>query len=91
MREMIHGHVLASVFDRCSYGWQGQFCDECVLYPGCVHGTCGNPWQCICERNWGGLLCDKGMEKFDFITSHSETLALILHVPSSYRCLSFDE
>lgn len=47
--------------DRCSYGWQGQFCDECVVYPGCVHGTCNSPWQCNCERNWGGLLCDKGM------------------------------
>lgn len=47
--------------DRCSYGWQGQFCDECVVYPGCVHGTCNSPWQCSCERNWGGLLCDKGM------------------------------
>lgn len=46
--------------DRCSYGWQGQFCDECVVYPGCVHGTCNSPWQCNCERNWGGLLCDKG-------------------------------
>lgn len=51
---------LASVFRRCSYGWQGQFCDECVVYPGCVHGTCNAPWQCNCERNWGGLLCDKG-------------------------------
>lgn len=76
---MIYDHVLASVFDRCSYGWQGQFCDECVLYPGCVHGTCNVPWQCNCERNWGGLLCDKGMEKFvvffvfflNSITSHS--------------------
>lgn len=25
------------------------------------------PWQCSCERNWGGLLCDKGMEKFGLI------------------------
>ncbi|KAF3850134.1 hypothetical protein F7725_019853 [Dissostichus mawsoni] len=42
-------------------GMQGQFCDECVLYPGCVHGTCNIPWQCSCERNWGGLLCDKDL------------------------------
>uniref|UniRef100_A0A673CSW2 Delta-like protein n=1 Tax=Sphaeramia orbicularis TaxID=375764 RepID=A0A673CSW2_9TELE len=46
---------------ECNYGWQGQFCDECVLYPGCVHGTCNLPWQCNCERNWGGLLCDKDL------------------------------
>lgn len=67
---------LASVFRRCSYGWQGQFCDECMLFPGCVHGTCNNPWQCNCERNWGGLLCDKGKGKSFIccvcsITSHS--------------------
>ncbi|XP_034384273.1 protein jagged-2b [Cyclopterus lumpus] len=46
---------------KCNYGWQGQFCDECVLYPGCVHGTCKIQWQCNCERNWGGLLCDKDL------------------------------
>lgn len=45
---------------RCSYGWQGKFCDECVPYPGCVHGSCVEPWHCDCETNWGGLLCDKG-------------------------------
>ncbi|CAJ1087289.1 hypothetical protein F7725_019853 [Xyrichtys novacula] len=32
-----------------------------MLYPGCVHGTCNMPWQCNCERNWGGLLCDKDL------------------------------
>lgn len=47
-------------FPRCSYGWQGRFCDECVPYPGCVHGSCVEPWQCNCETNWGGLLCNKG-------------------------------
>lgn len=51
---------------RCNYGWQGPLCDQCVPYPGCVHGTCGEPWQCTCEKNWGGLLCDKGQ-----LLSHS--------------------
>ncbi|KAI2651913.1 Protein jagged-2 [Labeo rohita] len=46
---------------RCNYGWQGQFCDECLPYPGCLHGTCVVPWQCTCEKNWGGLLCDKDL------------------------------
>lgn len=55
--ERIYGPMLPN---RCSYGWEGQFCDECKLFPGCVHGTCVQPWQCSCERNWGGLLCDKG-------------------------------
>ncbi|XP_035238088.1 protein jagged-2-like isoform X1 [Anguilla anguilla] len=45
----------------CNYGWQGPFCDECIPYPGCIHGTCSKPWQCSCEKNWGGLLCDKDL------------------------------
>lgn len=52
--------VLPAVCCRCNYGWQGPLCDECLPYPGCVHGTCNEPWQCTCEKNWGGLLCDKG-------------------------------
>lgn len=45
---------------RCLYGWQGQYCDKCIPHPGCVHGTCVEPWQCLCDTNWGGHLCDKG-------------------------------
>lgn len=52
--------VAPSVFRRCLYGWQGQYCDKCILHPGCVHGTCVEPWQCLCDTNWGGHLCDKG-------------------------------
>lgn len=50
-----------SINRRCQYGWQGQYCDKCIPHPGCVHGTCIEPWQCLCETNWGGQLCDKGM------------------------------
>uniref|UniRef100_A0A8C5HQB4 Delta-like protein n=1 Tax=Gouania willdenowi TaxID=441366 RepID=A0A8C5HQB4_GOUWI len=46
---------------KCNYGWQGPKCDECLPYPGCVHGTCAEPWHCTCEKNWGGLLCDKDL------------------------------
>ncbi|KAK0133822.1 Protein jagged-2 [Merluccius polli] len=42
-------------------GVQGPLCDECTPFPGCMHGTCGVPWKCNCERNWGGLLCDKDL------------------------------
>lgn len=55
-----------SVLDRCMYGWDGQFCDECRLHPGCDHGTCTLPWQCNCEENWGGLMCDKGLNYLVF-------------------------
>lgn len=45
---------------RCHYGWKGPLCDHCVTFPGCVYGSCVEPWQCVCDVNWGGLLCDKG-------------------------------
>lgn len=60
----IYGISLNVWFDlshRCSYGWQGALCDQCIPYPGCKHGSCnGSPWSCECDMNWGGILCDKG-------------------------------
>ncbi|XDV42015.1 hypothetical protein PO909_010772 [Leuciscus waleckii] len=58
---LIHGGCMVPGECKCSYGWQGQFCDECLPYPGCLHGTCVRPWQCTCDKNWGGLLCDKDL------------------------------
>lgn len=55
-----HGAPPLFVPCRCLYGWQGQYCDKCIPHPGCVHGTCVEPWQCLCDTNWGGHLCDKG-------------------------------
>ena len=52
-------HIIST---RCAYGWQGPLCDQCIPYPGCLHGSCnGSPWQCVCHLNWGGILCDKGV------------------------------
>ncbi|CAL8329350.1 unnamed protein product [Merluccius merluccius] len=48
---------------RCLYGWHGDLCDQCVPYPGCVHGSCLEPWQCLCDTNYGGQLCDKGIDE----------------------------
>ncbi|XP_056147398.1 protein delta homolog 2 [Lampris incognitus] len=44
---------------RCDPGWEGEQCELCVRKPGCVHGSCHQPWQCICEADWTGRFCDK--------------------------------
>ncbi|XP_053330527.1 protein delta homolog 1 isoform X3 [Spea bombifrons] len=43
---------------RCLAGWKGQFCNQCISFPGCLHGSCTEPWQCVCEEGWIGALCD---------------------------------
>ncbi|OCT68395.1 protein delta homolog 1 isoform X1 [Xenopus laevis] len=43
---------------RCRAGWKGQFCDQCIAFPACLHGSCTKPWQCLCEEGWVGSLCD---------------------------------
>lgn len=46
---------------RCRPGWRGPLCNECMVYPGCKHGSCnGSAWKCVCDTNWGGILCDQG-------------------------------
>lgn len=53
---------------RCRPGWEGPLCDQCMVYPGCRHGYCnGTQWQCICDTNWGGILCDQGKWIFFFV------------------------
>ncbi|XP_043553338.1 protein delta homolog 1 [Chiloscyllium plagiosum] len=43
---------------RCKSGWQGELCDQCIPFPGCLHGDCTKPWECACEEGWTGSLCD---------------------------------
>lgn len=45
---------------RCRVGFSGRYCDDCIRYPGCLHGTCQQPWQCNCQEGWGGLFCNQG-------------------------------
>lgn len=43
---------------KCRIGWTGAKCDQCEIYPGCVHGTCDKPFTCECDSGWGGHLCN---------------------------------
>ncbi|KAI4877768.1 hypothetical protein NFI96_021892 [Prochilodus magdalenae] len=71
---------------RCKYGWQGPLCDECLTHPGCVHGTCVKQWDCICEKNWGGLMCNKDL---NYCGSHRPCVnggTCLNTEPDEYRC-----
>lgn len=46
---------------RCDPGWEGELCERCMTMPGCVHGSCRQPWQCTCKPGWGGRFCDKDL------------------------------
>uniref|UniRef100_A0A4W5JXN3 EGF-like domain-containing protein n=1 Tax=Hucho hucho TaxID=62062 RepID=A0A4W5JXN3_9TELE len=46
-------------------GYEGALCDQCVTFPGCIYGSCIEPWQCVCDVNWGGLLCNKDTNECD--------------------------
>ncbi|KAI2654025.1 hypothetical protein H4Q32_010632 [Labeo rohita] len=54
-----HGFCEQSGECRCTAGWRGAACDQCVPSPDCVHGTCEEPGQCVCERGWTGARCDR--------------------------------
>ncbi|XP_070577928.1 delta-like protein B [Ptychodera flava] len=52
---------------ECRSGWQGEFCDECQVFPGCQHGYCDGPFKCECFEGWGGTFCNQDLV---FCTNH---------------------
>ncbi|CAG0894548.1 unnamed protein product [Darwinula stevensoni] len=52
---------------QCQSSWQGPFCDQCIPYPGCKHGSCREPGQCECDEGWGGVFCDQDL---NYCTNH---------------------
>eukprot|EP00094_Tigriopus_californicus_P013133 TCALIF_12700-PA protein Name:"Similar to dla Delta-like protein A (Danio rerio)" AED:0.01 eAED:0.01 QI:399/0.83/0.85/1/0.33/0.42/7/242/207 len=38
--------------------WQSENCTDCAVLPGCIHGYCNRPLECICEEGWTGEFCD---------------------------------
>lgn len=60
-------HRIFLVCRRCHNGWKGAYCDQCVRYPGCLHGSCQKPWECLCDEGWGGLFCNQDL---NYCTNH---------------------
>lgn len=68
------------VFLRCNPGWQGATCEQCIPFPGCVHGTCKKAWQCMCEQGWVGSQCNQGESLLLIISLWTSRLDLaIMH------------
>ncbi|KRT83207.1 EGF-like domain containing protein, partial [Oryctes borbonicus] len=71
----------------CRPGWIGEFCDQCEPYPGCKNGYCnGTSWQCICDTNWGGILCDQDL---NYCGTHEPCLnggTCENTAPDAYQC-----
>jgi jagged-1 len=61
------------------------------VYPGCRHGSCnGSAWQCICDTNWGGILCDQDL---NFCGTHEPCMhggTCENTAPDQYRCTCAD-
>ena len=49
-------------------GWSGYDCNTCIPYPGCQHGSCNNAFECQCDENWGGLMCNLGKNHHHSLT-----------------------
>ncbi|XP_076599682.1 uncharacterized protein dlk2 isoform X1 [Chaetodon auriga] len=72
---------------RCDPGWDGERCERCVPMPGCLHGSCQQPWQCSCEAGWGGRFCDKDL----FVCSEQQPCqngaTCVMEDSGEYTCL----
>ncbi|XP_033097137.1 protein jagged-1b-like [Anneissia japonica] len=47
---------------RCAHGWQGEFCNICVVHPMCENAWCSAPFECFCELGWGGRYCNQFLD-----------------------------
>ncbi|XP_049960051.1 protein jagged-1b [Schistocerca serialis cubense] len=83
----IHGKCDHPGGCECRPGWQGEYCDQCMPYPGCKHGYCnGSSWQCICDTNWGGILCDQDLNTCGTLDPCQNGGTCENTAPDQYRC-----
>ncbi|XP_010894529.3 protein delta homolog 2 [Esox lucius] len=72
---------------RCDPGWEGQECDVCVRMPGCIHGSCHQPWQCNCQPGWAGRFCDKDIHVCTNEAPCQNGATCYTNVSGEYTCL----
>uniref|UniRef100_A0A8D2P8I8 Protein delta homolog 2 n=1 Tax=Zosterops lateralis melanops TaxID=1220523 RepID=A0A8D2P8I8_ZOSLA len=72
---------------QCDPGWEGEYCEECVRMPGCLHGTCHQPWQCICHTGWAGKFCDKDIHICEHQSPCQNGAQCIYDRDGEYSCL----
>nr|XP_043901328.1 protein delta homolog 2 [Solea senegalensis] len=75
---------------RCDPGWDGELCDRCVLMPGCVHGSCQQPWQCSCDVGWAGRFCDKDLSVCSRLRPCQNGASCVTEDSGEYACLCPD-
>ncbi|KAJ8014273.1 hypothetical protein DPEC_G00038550 [Dallia pectoralis] len=75
---------------RCDPGWEGQECDMCVRMPGCVHGSCHQPWQCNCQPGWAGRFCDKDIHVCTNEAPCQNGATCYTNISGEYTCLCPD-
>lgn len=44
---------------RCKLGFYGENCERCIPLPGCQHGGCRSPFQCVCHKGYEGIFCQE--------------------------------
>uniref|UniRef100_A0A3Q2FQH0 Delta-like 2 homolog (Drosophila) n=2 Tax=Cyprinodon variegatus TaxID=28743 RepID=A0A3Q2FQH0_CYPVA len=71
---------------RCDPGWEGELCERCMTMPGCVHGSCLQPWQCTCHPGWGGRFCDKDLGVCSQQPCHNGATCL-MQDSGDFRCV----
>uniref|UniRef100_A0A3Q3J494 EGF-like domain-containing protein n=1 Tax=Monopterus albus TaxID=43700 RepID=A0A3Q3J494_MONAL len=65
-------------------------CERCMPMPGCMHGSCQQPWQCSCEPGWGGRFCDKDLSVCLEQRPCENGATCVMEDSGEYTCLCAD-
>uniref|UniRef100_A0A803SUN5 Protein delta homolog 2 n=1 Tax=Anolis carolinensis TaxID=28377 RepID=A0A803SUN5_ANOCA len=88
---LIFSPQFSCIFSRCDPGWDGASCEQCVRMLGCIHGTCHQPWQCICQSGWAGKFCDKDVHICEHQPPCQNGAECIYDRDGEYSCLCLEE